>query len=137
MQTDFLASGNHFLSFFLTAVNCCQWKQIFLQLEHIFQPILRSVLMEMSFLSTRKSIVIFRVFSASGNYYWNLGWDRFLLVNTNFFLSIFSEILKFLKVQTTFPYSGNAFFSKFFIRVLKKDFLSSGNSVFWTELFSC
>ena len=36
METDFLASGNSFLPFSQTAVNCCQWKQFFLQLERFF-----------------------------------------------------------------------------------------------------
>ena len=38
--TDFLPSGTHFLLFSQTTVNCSQWKQFILQLEHIFQPIL-------------------------------------------------------------------------------------------------
>ena len=40
--TDFLLSGNHFLRFSQTGVNCCHWKQICLQVKHIFQPILHS-----------------------------------------------------------------------------------------------
>ena len=51
--------------------------------------------------------------------------------------SIFSEILGFFKVEATFPYSGNAFFNKSFIQLVETDFLSSGNSVFWSELFFC
>ena len=43
MKTVFLASGNHFLPFSQTAVNCCQCKQFFPQLEHNFQQILHSV----------------------------------------------------------------------------------------------
>ena len=58
----------HFISFSETTVNCCQWKQFILQLEHVFQPFLHSGV-ETSFLSTGNSIVLFRVFSASGNYY--------------------------------------------------------------------
>ena len=43
MKTDdFLTSEYHFLPFSQTAVKCYQWKQFFLQLEHIFQPILHS-----------------------------------------------------------------------------------------------
>ena len=41
--TDFLASGNQLLPFFQKAVNCYQWKQLLLQLEQIFQPIIHSV----------------------------------------------------------------------------------------------
>ena len=40
MKNGFLASGTHFLLFSWIIVNCCQWKQFILQLEHIFQPIL-------------------------------------------------------------------------------------------------
>ena len=40
-----------------------------------------------------------------------------LLVNTSF--SIFSESLRFFKVEATFPYSGNAFFNKSFIRLVE------------------
>ena len=36
--TNALTSGNHFLQFFQTTVNCCQEKIFFLQLEHIFRP---------------------------------------------------------------------------------------------------
>ena len=67
--TKFLASGTHFLSFSQTTVNYYQWKQFILQLAN---PSFR--LVEMSFLSTRNSIVLFRVFSSGGNYYSNL-WE--------------------------------------------------------------
>ena len=63
--TDFLASGVHSLSFSQTTVNYCQWKQFILQLEHIFQPILHPE--KTSFLSTGNIIVLFQVFSTSGN----------------------------------------------------------------------
>ena len=56
MKTDFLISGNFFHPFSQTAVNCCQWKQLLLQLKHIFQPILVS-----QFLSTGNSIILFQV----------------------------------------------------------------------------
>ena len=40
--SDSLASGIHFFfSFSQTIINCCQWKQFIVQLEHIFQPILK------------------------------------------------------------------------------------------------
>ena len=41
---NILASENHFLSLSQsqTTVNCCQWKQFILQLEHIFQSFLYS-----------------------------------------------------------------------------------------------
>ena len=53
MKTDFLASGNHVLPFSQTAVNCCQWKQFFLQLEHSENEF---------FLSTGNSIFLFQAF---------------------------------------------------------------------------
>ena len=40
--TDSLASGNQLLPFFQKAVNWWQRKQLLLQLEHIFQPIIYS-----------------------------------------------------------------------------------------------
>ena len=40
LGTDFLFSRNHFFQFSQTTVNYFQWKQFFLQLEHIFQSIL-------------------------------------------------------------------------------------------------
>ena len=36
MKTDLLASGNQFLPYSQTTVNCCQWKQFFLQLSSFF-----------------------------------------------------------------------------------------------------
>ena len=41
--TVFLASGNQLLPFFQKAVNCCQWKQLLLQLEQIVQSLIHSV----------------------------------------------------------------------------------------------
>ena len=60
--TDFLASGNHFLPFFQTPVNCCQWKQFILQPEHIFLANPSFWLVETSFSTTRNRNVLFRVF---------------------------------------------------------------------------
>ena len=54
MKTDFWTSGNHFLPFSWTAVNCYQWKQFFILLEHIGN-------VETRFLFVF-SIVLFRVF---------------------------------------------------------------------------
>ena len=50
---------------------------------------------------------------------------------------IVSAILRFLKVEVTFLYSGNAFFNEPFIRLVETDFLSRGNSAFCSELFFC
>ena len=51
--------------------------------------------------------------------------------------SIFSEVLRFFKVEATLAYCGNAFSSKSFIRLMETDFLYCGNSGFWSELFFC
>ena len=40
--TDFLANGNQLLPFFQKEVNCCQWKQFLLQLDHRQSSILAS-----------------------------------------------------------------------------------------------
>ena len=47
----------------------------------------------------------------------------------------FSEILRSFKVEETFPYSGNAFFNKSFIRLVETNFLSSGNCFFISAIF--
>ena len=39
METDYLASGKHIFPSSQIAVNCCQWKHFFLQLDDIFQSI--------------------------------------------------------------------------------------------------
>ena len=63
-------------------------------------------LVETSFLSTGNSIVLFRVFSATRNYYWNLGEVKFqrqnifLLVNTSF-INIFRDF-KIFSTSTKF-----------------------------------
>ena len=72
------------------------------------------------------------VFSSIGAY---IHTNIFLLVDTSFF-DIF-KIFRFLKVEATFLYSANAFFNKSFIRLVETDFLSSGDRVFWSELFFC
>ena len=59
--TDFLASGNHFLPFSQTAVNCCECKQFILQLKHSFQSILFQVV-GTRLLSTGNGVVLFPVF---------------------------------------------------------------------------
>ena len=60
--TDFLPSGDQLLPFFQKAVNCCQWKQFLLQLEHIHSANHLFWLVETSFLSTGNTIVLLRVF---------------------------------------------------------------------------
>ena len=71
--TDFLLSGNHFLRFSQTGVNCCQWKQFCLQVKHIFQPILHSGWWKRVLSQLETVLFCLKFFSASGNYYWNLG----------------------------------------------------------------
>ena len=50
---------------------------------------------------------------------------------------IFSAILRFFEVEANFPYSWNLLFNKSFTRLVETDFLSSWNSVFWSELIFC
>ena len=121
---DFLAIGTHFLLFSQTTVasrnsSFFNWNIFFSQ----------------SFISAGGNKFFVRVFFCLWNYYCERG-NIFLLVNTYCFF-IFSEILRFLKVGATFPCSEDAFFDKFFIRLVKTDFLSSGDSGFWSELFFC
>ena len=83
-----------------------------------------------SFLATGNSVDLFRVFSASKNYYSNLGEikkrrkTKYISASEHQFFSIFSEILRFFKVEATFLYSGNAFFNRSFIRLVEKNFQS-------------
>ena len=49
---------------------------------------------------------------------------------------IFWNFQRSFKVGAAFWCSRNIFFNKSFIRVAETDFLSSGNSTFWSELFS-
>ena len=56
-------------------------------------------------------------------------------MNTSFFY-IFRDF-SILKMEAAFSRSGNAFFNKYFICLVETDFLSGGNSVFWSELFFC
>ena len=58
--TDFLAIGTNFLSFSQTTVNCYQWKQFIIQLEHIFQPILHVV--ETSFFCLLETLLFYSEF---------------------------------------------------------------------------
>ena len=71
--TDFLLSGNHFLRFSQTGVNCCHWKQFCLQVKHIFQPILHSGWWKRVLSQLKTVLFCLKFFSAGGNYYWNLG----------------------------------------------------------------
>ena len=60
----------------------------------------------------------------------------FLLVNTSF--SIFSEMLRFFKVEVTFRYSGNTFFYKSFIWLVEtmlfdQSYFSTSGSHYWNQ----
>ena len=67
-------SGNHFLPPSQTAVNCYQWKQFFLNLEHIFWLIVHSC----NFLSAGNSIVLFRAFFCQWKLLLEIGASQFL-----------------------------------------------------------
>ena len=67
--TDFLAGGNQLLPLSLTTVNCCQWKQFLLQLEHIFQLIIHSGYWKRVFRLLETVLCYSKIFCASGNYY--------------------------------------------------------------------
>ena len=67
--TDFLASGNQLLPLSQTTVNCYQWKQFLLQLEHIFQLIIHSGYWKQLFCLLETVLCYSKVFSANGNYY--------------------------------------------------------------------
>ena len=82
---------------------------------------------------TGNSFVLFRVFSASENYYWNqvklssqVNFERqnvFLLVNCKFFNNF--RDLNFLKWKQLYRIVETKFFNKSFIRLVETDFLSS------------
>ena len=48
---------------------------------------------------------------------------------------LFQFFQRFFKVKADFPYRGKAFFNKSFVRLVKTDFLSSGNIIFDLFLF--
>ena len=132
MKTDFCASGNHFLSFRQqTAVNCYQWKQFFIELEHIGN-------VETRFLSVFCLFFYSEFFSVSGNYYWNQGEVNFLKTNHvpasgHQFFRFFRDFLKWkqlFRIEETY-------FSISFTWLVQTDFLPSGNSIFWSVLFFC
>ena len=81
METDSLASGSHFLPFSKIAVNRCQSKQFFLQLDHIFQANPSFRLVETSFLFTANIIFIPSFFSCLRKLLMKLGESLFLRTN--------------------------------------------------------
>ena len=117
MKTDFLASGNHFLPFSQTAVNCASGNNLFFK---------RNTFFSQSFIQ------------ASWNEFF-VYWKQYCFIPSFFYkwklLLKLSEILRFFKVETTFPYSGNAFFNKSFIRLVKTDFLSNGKCFLMIAVF--
>ena len=115
MKTDYPASGNYVLPFSQAAVNCCQWKQFFLQLKHIFQPTLHSGL-----------------------------WKVFCLLETvflysKFFLLCNIVLLKFEGSQiwrtSHIPASGHQFFRFFQILFNVEAMLSYSGIVFFNILY--
>ena len=98
-------------------------------------------LVEASFLVYWKKYCFIPSFFCQWKILSKLGGSQFLktrhipaIVNTNFFI-FFLELLRFFKVEETFPYSGSAFFNKFFIWLVETDFLSSGNCFFISAIF--
>ena len=69
LKNNFLASRNYFLLFSQTAVNCYQWKQFFLQLEHIFLRWLFILAGRNEFFCLLKTVLFYsEFFSASGHF---------------------------------------------------------------------
>ena len=129
-----MASGTHFLSFSQTTLNWYLWKQFILQLEHIFQLILHSSLWKRVFCLLETILFYSKFFllveTITENWGKSIFKDEISSCKWKSVFSIFSGILRFLKVEATFPYSGNAFFNKFFIWLVEMDFLASGNQFF-------
>ena len=141
MKNHFLASWNQFLPFSRTAVNCCQWKQFFLQLEYSFLTNLSLRLVETSFSDS---------FFCREQYFFIPSF--FLLVETiieiwgksnfkeesisasgHYFFSILSrDFFKwkqfFRMMERYFQYPSSGFF--FFFLLEGTDFLASGNHFF-------
>ena len=140
MKIDFLASGNHFLPFSQTAVNCCQWKQFFINWNIFFSQSFIPASGNEFFVYWKSYCFIPSIFCWR-NLLFKIGGSQFLKTKyipaREHVFSIFLEILRFFKVEATFSYCGNGFFNKFFIQLVKTDFLCSGNNVFWSELFLC
>ena len=96
-----------FFYFFQTAVNCYQWKQFILQLEHIFQSILHSRLVLTSFLFTGNIIVLFWGFFCELKLYLKSRGSQFLKMNhipASRHQSFFNFFRYFLKREPGFPY---------------------------------
>ena len=136
MKTDFLASGNHFLPFSQTAVNCCQWKQFFLQLEHIFQPILHSdywkrvfCVLEGVFFIPSYFLLMWNITEIWGKS--NFKDETYTCQWTPIFFNFFRY---FLKRKPCFRIV-EAYFSIAFIRPVETDFLLMEIVFFWWELF--
>ena len=99
-------------------------------------------LVETIFLSIGNSIVLFRVFFCKWKLFLKLEGSQFLKtkyipVSEHQAFFMFSETWRFFKVEATFPNSGSTFFIKSLTQLMETNFLSSGNSVFWSELIFC
>ena len=73
MKTNFLASGKHFFSIFSDSSQLLPVETVHSSTGTYFSANPSFWLVETSLLSTGNSIVLFQVFSSSGNYYWNFG----------------------------------------------------------------
>ena len=137
MKTDLLASGNQIFPFSQTAINCCQWKQFFLQLKHRFWPILFFRLVKTSFLSIGNSIFFIPSFFlpmenvteiwGKSNFRdepYSCWWTPILF----YFFRYFLQWKPYLSIV-------EAYFSIFFIRLLQTSFLPTKTISFWLELF--
>ena len=132
METDFLASGNSFLPFSQTAVNCCQWKQFFLQLEHFFVICLQFIcLLETVFLYSKFLLLIENITKILGKS--DFKDEPYSCKWTSFFFDSFRYSLKlkpcFRIVKT--------YFSIFFIQLMQTSFLPAEKVLFWLGLFCC
>ena len=127
--TDFLASGTNFFHFLRQQSTAVCGNSSFFNWNMFFNQ---------SFIS------------ASGNkffvYWWKLllklGGSQFLKTkyfptSKHQFFRYLQRFWDFFKVEANFPYSGNPFFNKSFMWLVETDFLFSGYSVFWSELFFC
>ena len=131
MKTDFLASGNRFLLFSQTAVNCCQWKQFLLQLEHIFgQSFIAAG--ENEFFVYRKQyffITSFFLLMEKVTEIWEKPNFKEKAYSCWWIPVFFPFFQMFFKVEAVLPYSKCLFYNIFY-RASANEFSAYGNSMF-------
>ena len=133
METDFLASGNRFLPFSQTVVNCCQWKLFFLQLDHIFSQSFIPASENEFFVYWKQCFLIpsFFLLMENNTEIWG---SQILKTNHiparvhQFFL--FFQI--FFKVEAVLPYCKSVFFNILY-PASANEFSACGNSVVLVE----